>query len=129
MTRKEMDIFEMLFGRVLSVYEEMSLLSKKNPNDAVNKFKLSIINKLLVNCNTFLGAQYKPLDDFSEFDIDDLPQTSDVIFIISQYLQCFEKYRSDHVVLFLGSWYWEISNGKGEIEKISTIGPKNLKEK
>jgi hypothetical protein len=42
MNRSNVDIFEKLSGQLLSIYEEISLLSKKNPNDAVNEFKLKI---------------------------------------------------------------------------------------
>ena len=46
MNKNDIDIFEKLSGQLISVYEEISLLSKKNPNDAINKFKLKFLNKL-----------------------------------------------------------------------------------
>jgi hypothetical protein len=108
MNKSSVDIFEKLSGQLLSIYEEISLLSKKNPNDAVNKFKLKFINKLLSQSNEFLTDTYRPFEDFESFDEDDIPRNSDVVFILSQYLQCFEKLRSDNIIQSNVSWYWQV---------------------
>lgn len=123
MNKADIDIFEKLSGQLISVYDEISLLSKKSPNDAVNKFKLKFLNKLIDDSNKFLSNKYKPFDDFNIFDEDDIPQNSDVVFILSQYIQCFEKLRSDNVIQILSSWYW---NTDDEI-KIKTVRPQKLK--
>lgn len=91
MKRQEIDTFEKLSGQLIGVYEEISLLSKKSPNDAVNKFKLKFINKIITDSNILLTDRYSPFEDFISFDEDDVPQNSDVVFILSQYLQCFEN--------------------------------------
>ena len=119
---------------MLSIYEEISLLSKKSPNDAVNKFKLKFVNKLLSQSNDYLGEMYKPFDDFDSFDEDDIPQNSDVVFILSQYLQCFEKQRSDNVVIRNGNWFWRvIGEATDKVDEdgmvlIRTVKPKKLKD-
>ncbi|ROP60226.1 hypothetical protein EDF81_3070 [Enterobacter sp. BIGb0383] len=134
MNRSNVDMFEKLSGQLLSVYEEISLLSKKNPNDAVNKFKLNFVNKLLCQSNDYLIDKYKPFDDFEVFDEDGIPQNSDVVFILSQYLQCFEKLRADNVVIRNGSWYWRVEGGEGDktdeegMMLIRTVKPKKLKD-
>ena len=124
MNKKDVDVFEKLSGQLISVYEEISLLSKKSPNDAVNKFKLKFLNKLLNDSNKFLTDKYRPFDDFDIFEEDDMPQNSDVVFILSQYLQCFEKLRSDNVRRTGSTWYWSLDNG----ETIQTVRPKKLKD-
>lgn len=123
MNKTDVDIFEKLSGQLISVYEEISLLSKKSPNDAVNKFKLKFLNKLISDSNEFLSDKYKPFDDFNIFNEDDIPQNSDVVFILSQYIQCFEKLRSDNVIVLHGNWYWDTDD---EI-KIRTVRPQKLK--
>lgn len=134
MNRDRVDIFEKLSGQLLSIYEEISLLSKKNPNDAVNKFKLKFINKLLLQSNDYLTDKYRPFDEFESFDEDDIPQNSDVVFILSQYLQCFEKLRSDNVVIKHGNWYWRVGGGENDkvdddgMVLIRTVKPKKLKD-
>lgn len=134
MNRANVDTFEKISGQLLSIYEEISLLSKKSPNDAVNKFKLKFVNKLLSQSNDFLGEMYKPFDDFDSFDEDDIPQNSDVVFILSQYLQCFEKQRSDNVVIRNGNWFWRvIGEATDKVDEdgmvlIRTVKPKKLKD-
>lgn len=134
MNRANVDTFEKLSGQSLSIYEEISLLSKKNPNDAVNKFKLKFVNKLLFQSNDYLAEKYKPFDNFDSFDEDDIPQNSDVVFILSQYLQCFEKQRSDNVVIRNGTWYWRVKGDENDnvdedgMVLIRTVKPKKLKD-
>lgn len=114
MKRSEFDAFEKLVGQLQSVYDELAVLSKKSPNDGVNKFKLGFLNSILVKANDVLSSRYKPFPDFVQFDADDVPQNSDVVFILAQYLQCFEKMRADHVVMRGGAWWWSLEAGPGE---------------
>lgn len=135
MNRNDVDTFNTLNGQILGTYDEMSLLSKKSPNDAVNKFKLGIINSSLRKANAFLGEKYEPIEGFSEFDVDSIPQNSDVVFVLAQYLQSFEKMRADNVERRRnGMWYWAVQPLKGEKPEedgfiyIRTVTPKRLSE-
>ena len=133
MNRAELDRFEKLVGQLESVYTELSILSKKCPSDAVNPFKLRFVNALLADTAVTLGSEYVPFGDFEQFDSDDVPQNSDVVFILSQYLQCFEKLRADNVVYRHGTWDWEIDaegegvDGSGKVYVRSTR-PKRLRD-
>lgn len=134
MNTDDVDRFEKLSGQLTGVYDEMSLLSKKSPTDAVNKFKLKFINQQIAECNAMLSARYRPFDDFDQFSEDDIPQNSDVVFIVAQYLQCLEKLRADNVVQRAGTWYWKVQGKKGEpvdengLIFVRTIRPKHLKD-
>jgi hypothetical protein len=134
MNRSSVDIFEKLSGQLISVYEEVSLLSKKSPTDAVNKFKLKFVNKLISESNEYLADKYKPFEDFNCFEEDDIPQNSDVVLILSQYLQCFEKLRADNVIIQQGAWYWRVQGEDDEkvdengMVLIRTVKPKKLKD-
>lgn len=134
MNSSDVDKFEKLAGQVLGLYEEMSILSKKSPNDAVNKFKLKFINRQLSESNTFLGERYRPFSDFAIFSEDDIPQNSDVVFILAQYLQCMEKLRGDHVIIRNGSWYWRVEGSDADkvdehgYTLIRTTKPKHLRD-
>lgn len=134
MNTSDVDRFEKLVGQVLGLYEEMSILSKKSPNDAVNKFKLKFINRQLGESNELLAERYRPFDEFEIFSEDDMPQNSDVVFILSQYLQCMEKLRGDHVVIRNGLWYWRVEGGEGDkvdehgYTLIRSTKPKHLKD-
>lgn len=112
----------------------MSILSKKSPNDAVNKFKLKFINRQLLESNALLAERYRPFDDFETFSEDDIPQNSDVVFILAQYLQCMEKLRGDHVVVRNGTWYWRVEGGENDkvdehgFVLIRSTKPKHLRD-
>lgn len=121
MKEEEINKFEKVQSQVDGLYSEISLLSKKNPNDAVNKFKLKFINQLLSEANKILGKKYKPFEDFDRFTDDELPTVSDVAMIFEQYLSCLEKFRSDNIIYRDYQWYWKVSSDKGP--KIKTNPP------
>ena len=122
MKRKEdVEQLEKLMGQLQGLYVEIGTLAKKSPNDAVNPFKLKLINQVLTIGNDVLGEKYKPFEEFDLFDFDDAPSTSDVTMIISQYLEETERFRSDNVVDDgFGSWYYILY---GEMSKISSAPP------
>lgn len=134
MNTDDVDRFEKLSGQLAGIYDEMSLLSKKSPTDAVNKFKLKFINQQIAECNAMLAAKYRPFSDFDQFSEDDIPQNSDVVFIVAQYLQCMEKLRADNVVQRNGTWYWRVKGKKGDpvdengFALVRTTRPKHLKD-
>lgn len=98
-TKDDIGTLEKIRGQLQAVHREISILSKKSPNDAVNVFKLGMINSIIVVANALLGDSYTPLAGFDKFDEDDLPSTSDVAFVVAQYLEEIERLRSDHIVV------------------------------
>jgi hypothetical protein len=123
--RTQIDELEKLIGQLESIYKELAVLSKKSPNGAVNTFKLRFVNMTLKNCNAFLCKKYKPFDDFNQFDMDDVPSNSDLTFIIAQYMQAMEKFRSDNIYEDSYGWYYEI---KDSDEEIRTAAPAKIKK-
>jgi hypothetical protein len=83
-------------------------LAKKSPNDAVNAFKLKLINKVVGSGNEVLGDEYRPFDDFKLFNSDDVPSTSDVAMVLGQYIEESERYRSDNVMYYGGHWVYVV---------------------
>ena len=73
MKKENIERFEKLHIQIKDIYEELSLLSKKSPDGAINKFKLKFINQLIEDSNSFLGDRYKPFVDFERFQEDDIP--------------------------------------------------------
>ena len=122
MTRNDVDTFEKLKAQLDGLHQELSILAKKSPNDAVNEFKIKLINITLSKCNQLLGKKYLPFIDFEAFSLDEMPSNSDVTFIISQYIECAEKFRSDHIYEDYG-WYWK-TDGRGD--PIPTSQPRKL---
>ena len=133
MTKAEIDFFEKTQTQLEGMYEDISLLSKKSQNDAVSLFKLKFINKILIDSNKVLGKNYKPFEDFEIFEESNIPTNSDSVMILTQYINCFEKFRGDNVFstrTFDGSkavynWYWITDNNKTGIYETSE--PKKIK--
>ena len=124
--RSEVESLEKLIGQLQGLHSEVTLLAKKSPNDAVNAFKLGLINRVIKTGNEVLGPDYLPFDDFSGFDEDDLPSTSDVALVLSQYMEESERYRSDNVKFKHGYWVYTI---KGEASDIRSGAPSKVGRK
>lgn len=125
MTEKDVNDFEKIQAQLVSLHSEISALTKKSSNDALNKFKLKFVNQTIVEANILLGENNRPFSEFEKFDDEELPTNSDVTMILGQYLNCMEKLRSDNIVLTLnGRWYWLVNGKESEIR---TIQPQKLK--
>ena len=131
MKRNDIDIFEKLNAQLSSFYQEISTLAKKSPNDAINKFKLQFVNETIEKCNELIGEHYRPFADFKSFSLDEMPTNSDVTFILSQYIECAEKFRSDNVYNYGREWFWNIDDidPNDTEERIGTALPKKLTRK
>ena len=110
----QIDEFLKLLLQVDKLLNGFLELSKK-PNDAVNKFKLKIVNNLLNIANKILTKKYMPFDDFELFDEDDLPTNSDVVVIIAQYVACLKKFGRDSTEYHDYHYYWVINGKSSEI--------------
>ena len=126
MTRKEISEFEALQGQLQSFHLELTTLTKKSPNDALNKFKLGLVNSALKRANVFLGKGRRPFAGFEEFDDTVLPSNSDVLMIVSQYLSSFEKLRADNAKMFIGNWYWICSDDPSDRPSIRMAVPRKI---
>lgn len=122
----EIDELEILIGQLDGLHSEISALAKKSPNDAVNEFKLKFVNAVLNQANSFLGEKYRPFNDFEYFDKDDVPSNSDTTFILTQYMQALEKFRSDNIYAKYNNWYYRTAD---EENKIPTSPPRKLSRK
>ena len=122
MKKAEVELFIKVQVQMEEMYKEISLLSKKSQNDALNEFKLQFVNKLLEECNTLLGKKYKPFADFNIFSMDKIPTNSDVVMVLSQYLASLENMRSDNIQYdMIKGWRWLINDNMSDIK---TNGPK-----
>jgi hypothetical protein len=132
MTNENVSKFEKTQAQLEGLLEEIGVLAKKTPNDSVNKFKLKFINEILKSGNNVLGKDYRPLSSFEQFNEDEVPSNSDVTFILSQYLNCFEKLRADNICnesrydgnKYVSEWFWRIDKDKS---KVKTSAPKKIK--
>lgn len=112
MNTQQVEVFLKLQPQLKSAYDEISLLSKKKPTDALNKFKLKFINGILARANELLGDKYKPFpSEFELFDENDIPNNGDVVFMLSHYLTSLEKLRCDNIKYNSEyKWCWIINS-------------------
>lgn len=106
MKRENAVLFDKTEDQVEGMYEEIGLLSKKKPDAPINRFKLRLINELLMTANELLGEKFLPFGDFRQFEEEDLPTASDVVMILSQYLKGMNRLRHDNTRYKTGRWYW-----------------------
>jgi hypothetical protein len=66
--------------------------------------------------NDVLGKEYRPFDDFAQFDSDDVPTTSDVAMVLSQYMKEAERYRSDNVEYYDYKWVYVVDGRPTDIQ-------------
>ena len=118
------DEFEAVEAQLSSAREELLVLVKKSPHDALSPFKLSLVNGLLRRANALLATDERPLASFDQFDSDTLPSNSDVVIVLAQYLAALENLRVKHIVWTRGGWYWQ--ERKGEPSR-RTYAPRKLR--
>lgn len=131
MTKDDVNKFEKTQAQLEGLLSEITVLAKKSPNDGVNKFKLKFINEILLAGNNILGNTYKPLNSFEQFNEEEVPSNSDVTFILSQYLNCFEKLRADNICReqkydgnkYFYEWFWVVDKSRSIIK---TAPPKKI---
>jgi hypothetical protein len=107
MTKEDVNKFYLINSQLGDLYKEIGILSKKNPNDAVNKFKLRFINQSIQIANELLGEAYKPYKDFDTFKEDELPTTSDVVMILDLYLSALRRLKSGNSAMKDSSLAWD----------------------
>jgi hypothetical protein len=117
--------FEKTETQLKGFYDEISLLSKKKPDDPVNKFKLKLINQVLASSNALLGEVYRPFPDFQLFEEDNLPTASDVVVMLAQYLGSMDRFRRDHT--FYDSLEFSLIWATTGKEKVKAREPKEKK--
>ncbi len=124
MNKSDISTFEQVQSQLQSLHSEIGSFAKKKPDDAINLFKLKLINQVIAKANGILDKG-KPFNDFDKFDEEGLPTNSDVVLILSQYLNCLEKLRADNISRTIGDkWYWDIN---GKQSNIPTAPPKKIK--
>lgn len=116
--------FEKINSQLGGLHEEISVLSKKSPDAQINIFKLEYVNTIIKEANDILGNNYMPLKTFEQFLVETLPTNSDVVFILSQYLNCMEQLRTENIK-YDYDWYWVLN---GKTTSIMTYPPKKLQK-
>ena len=105
-TQDAVNRYELLNPLLLGVYKELQELSKKKPDTPLNNFKIKSVNRILEPIRELLKEEdvYHFLDIL---DMDDVPTNSDVVLILSQYIESMNIFHSKY-------YSYNISSGKHE---------------
>ena len=80
---------------LVSMYAEFKELSKKKPDAAVSKSKITIANRLLAKVRVVLNDE-ESIEFLDLLDEDDVPQVSDVTLILSQYVAAMKAFHEKY---------------------------------
>lgn len=92
-TQEKADTHDVTLPLLNSMYSEFKELSKKKPDAAISKNKIAIVNRLLQKIRTVLNDE-ESIEFLDLLDEDDIPQTSDVTLILSQYVAAMEAFKN-----------------------------------
>ena len=92
MIKADIETYDKLHGQLMTMKTQFDALSKKNPNDVVNEFKIGLVNKLLADINGLIG-DYKPFPTFEQFENSPKVFNSDVLLILAQYLTAMSRFK------------------------------------
>ena len=107
---EEIDEFEKAINQLNMLIKDFSELSKKKPSESVNTFKLDIVNGVLEKLNNIVDDSDKPFKSFSQFSVEEIPSTSDVLVILNQYHTCSKRFARKNIEAFDYSTYWVVGN-------------------
>ena len=93
MKREDIERYEELQSKLMSIRNDIAALSSKKPGEQLNKFKIKYVNDVLTKINDLIGTD-KPYDDFEAFDEDALPTNSDALMIINLYINGMHRFKT-----------------------------------
>lgn len=125
MNREDIEQLEKVTGKLEGLHREITLLARKSSKDALNTFKLKLVNSALAAANEILGDEHQPVKGFTQFDVDDVPSNSDATVVLAIYLEELERYRSD-LLTFAGGSHWYVFDDGTKLRAAQT---KRLKGK
>ena len=98
MTKADVELYDKLHGQLTTMKTQFEALSKKNPNDAVNEFKIGLVNQLLADINGLI-SNYKPFPNFEQFENSPKIFNSDVLLILAHYLTAMNRFKRANITV------------------------------
>jgi hypothetical protein len=94
-SEREIEKFEILYPMLTSIHNEMQDFAKKKQDGVLNELKVKLINNLLNDIKEILKTE-ESSKYLNLLDNDTLPQNSDAVIIISQYLSSMHVFRNKY---------------------------------
>jgi hypothetical protein len=98
MKKADVELYDKLHGQLVTMVSQFEALSKKNPNDPVNEFKIGLVNKLLADINGLIG-NFRPFPDFEQFENSPRVFNSDVLLILAQYCTAMSRFKGANTTI------------------------------
>lgn len=117
-SNEEVEEFEKVVGQLNMLIKDFYELSKKKPSEAVNLFKLNLVNVILDKLNNILDDADKPFESFSQFSEEEIPINSDVLVVLNQYHKCSKRFAEKNIEKYSFANYWVVDN-KRTIRSVS----------
>lgn len=92
-SQEKSEAWEVAMPLLQAMFVEFRELSKKKPDGAVSKSKIKIVNRLLGQCCVVLSNE-QSIEFLDLLDEDEVPQHSDVVLMLSQYVASMEQFSS-----------------------------------
>lgn len=102
-------LHEVTLPLIDAMHIEFKELSKKKPEAVLSKSKVKIVNRLLESCRIVLDSEAS-LDYLDLIDEDDVPQNSDVVLMLSQYVAAMKQFQSAYYGYDGHEYRWFINN-------------------
>ncbi|ROP60225.1 hypothetical protein EDF81_3069 [Enterobacter sp. BIGb0383] len=94
-TKEIAETYDNMTPLLSAMYLEFKELSKKKPDAALSKRKIQIVNRLIEKIRVILSTE-ENIAYLDVLDEDDVPQTSDVVLILSQYVAAMKAFHEKH---------------------------------
>ncbi len=114
--RERAEAWEVAEPLLKAMYTEFKELSKKKPDGAVGKAKIAVVNRLLEKCREVL-ANETSLSFLDLLNEDDVPQHSDVVLMLSQYVAAMEQFHDMYYGWNGVENTWALDNTRPRLKK------------
>ncbi len=94
-TLEKANLHDTMEPLLTSMYEEFKDLSKKKPEATISKNKILIVNRILNKIRIILNDQ-ETIEFLDLLNEDDMPQISDVVIMLSQYVAAMSAFKTKH---------------------------------
>jgi hypothetical protein len=94
-TSEKVNTYSIMLPLLKSMYNEFKELSKQKPDASISKSKILIVNRLLEKIRTVLDDQ-ESIEFLDLLNEDDIPQASDVVIILSQYVAAMVAFKEKY---------------------------------
>jgi hypothetical protein len=94
-SREKADLHEITMPLLKAMHSEFKELSRKKPEAVLSISKVKIANRLLESCRKVLDSEAS-LNYLDLIEEDEVPQNSDVVLMLSQYVAAMQQFKSTY---------------------------------